>query len=58
MAKRSVKKKKKGTAAISKKRLARLRGGYPLSTGRTPKKPPRTRRKKGDWELPGKGRYD
>jgi len=35
-------KKSAGTAALSKKREARLEGGYPLATGQTPKKQPMT----------------
>ena len=31
-----------GTRAKSKKKAKRLAGGYPLSTGKTPKKPPKT----------------
>lgn len=38
--------KKKGTASRSRERLARLKRGYPLSTGKTPKEAPKTSRAK------------
>ena len=39
-----------GTARKSKARKARLKKGFPLSTGKTPKEPPKTHRPKTEHE--------
>lgn len=43
------------TRKRSIKRKARLAKGYPLSSGKTPKKPPKTTRGKRPWIDPGSG---